>query len=337
VRGRLTTAIGQTVRGAALFLGAFVVVGLIGEARGRATDVELWFVDLRDFIGPVRLLLLIGLAGSLIAWSLDGRQRGWPRRSASVACILFAGLAIRDVAQYGSVVATGLVRPAAPVPLSLVIALLLLGMAAWIWRDPEVLHGSPRWVAFAVLGTAVGWAAVFPLAQIAFFGTTDYRRPADAAVVFGARVYATGLPSPLLADRIATGVELYRSGLVPILVMSGGDGADGFNEAKVMRDSAVAAGVPLDAIVVDLAGVSTDATVANSVALLVHPNDSGPVRIIAVSQPYHLPRIQLAYSQFGIDVLTVPATDPIPIGEMPLLVTREIPAFWGYYLRACLG
>ena len=60
-------------------------------------------------------------------------------------------------------------------------------------------------------------------------------------------------------------------------------------------------------------------------------------RVIAVSQAYHLPRVQLSFATAGIDVLTVPAADPEPIGEMPLLVAREVPAFWVYYLRVCLG
>ncbi|HLO36288.1 MAG TPA: YdcF family protein, partial [Candidatus Deferrimicrobium sp.] len=152
-------------------------------------------------------------------------------------------------------------------------------------------------------------------------------------------VYADGSPSPLLADRIATGVELYRAGLVPVLVMSGGDGADGFNEAVVMRDRAIAAGVDPTAILLDASGVNTDATVDHTIALLdeLRPSAVGPLRLIAVSQPYHLPRIQLAFSGAGIDVLTVPAVDPVPISEMPLLVAREVPAFWLYYLRACLG
>jgi vancomycin permeability regulator SanA len=171
-----------------------------------------------------------------------------------------------------------------------------------------------------------------------FFGTTDYRRPADVAVVFGARVYATGQPSPLLADRIATGIELYRSGLVGTLVMSGGDGADGFNEARVMRDEANAAGIDPADILVDPAGNSTEATVDNSLALLAaRGTGSVPPRVIAVSQAYHLPRVQLAFANGGIDVLTVPAADPIAIGEMPVLVIREVPAFWAYYLRVCLG
>ena len=59
--------------------------------------------------------------------------------------------------------------------------------------------------------------------------------------------------------------------------------------------------------------------------------------MIAVSQAYHLPRVQLAFAGAGIDVLTVPALDPEPIGEMPLLIAREILAFWAYDLRVCLG
>ena len=63
-------------------------------------------------------------------------------------------------------------------------------------------------VAFACL-------AIFPLAQMFFFGKTDYRRPADAAVVLGARVYADGRLSDALADRVRTACQLYRDGSGP--------------------------------------------------------------------------------------------------------------------------
>jgi vancomycin permeability regulator SanA len=105
-----------------------------------------------------------------------------------------------------------------------------------------------------------------------------------------------------------------------------------------MRDQAVAAGVPANAVLVDRAGVNTDATVDHTIALLAEPSiPRAWMRLITVSQAYHLPRIQLAFSQAGVDVLTVPAADPVPIDEMPLLVAREVPAFWLYYLRACFG
>ena len=330
----------RLVRGAALFLAIFTLVGLVGELRGRTTDLSLWWVDIRDLPDLIRLPLLALFAGVLLAWAVR-TEPGTPLRRATAAlCIVFACFALRDTARYASVVGGGLVRPVAPVPLSLLIAagLAVLAVAAARPRRSPAGTGGRRTAIAVVAAAAASWAVVFPLAQMLFFGTTDYRRPADAAVVFGARVYATGQPSPLLADRIATGVELYRSGLVGTLVMSGGDGADGFNEARVMRDEAVAAGIDPAAILVDPAGNSTEATVDNSLALLAaRGTGSVPPRVIAVSQAYHLPRVQLAFANGGIDVLTVPAADPVPIGEMPVLVIREVPAFWAYYLRVCLG
>jgi vancomycin permeability regulator SanA len=325
-------------RGAALFLAIFIVIGLVGELRGRATDLSLWWVDIRDLPGIVRLPLLAVFAAVLLLWAVRSAPRARLRRAMASTCLLFALFALRDVARYVSVLGGGLVHPSAPVPLSLVIALGLAMLAIAALRRRPTESVSRRRNAIGLVAAGAAWAFVFPLTQMLFFGTTDYRRPADAAVIFGARVYATGRPSPLLADRIATGVELYRAGLVGTLVMSGGDGADGFNEALVMREEAVAAGVDPAAVLVDPAGNTTEATVDNTLALLAaRGQDSIPPRLIAVSQAYHLPRIQLAYANGGIDVLTVPAPDPEPIREMPLLALREVPAFWAYFIRVCLG
>ena len=338
MRTRATTVSFLAARGAALFLAAFILIALVGEARGRATDLNLWWIDLRDLPGAVRLPLLAGSAVTLVAWALRSAPGRRLRRLAAAAYALAALFALRDAARVVSIGGGGLVHPASPIPLSLVIAIGLgiLAVLALRERAPPTRHG--RRTTPAILAAAAGWAIVFPLAQMLFFGTTDYRRPAGAAVVFGARVYASGRPSPLLADRIATGVDLYRTGLVGTLVMSGGDGADGFNEAVVMRDEAVAAGVDPANILVDSAGNTTEATVDNTLALLA-ARDGGivPSRVIAVSQAYHLPRIQLAYANGGIDVLTVPAADPEPIRELPLLALREVPAFWAYFVRVCLG
>ncbi|HEX5825419.1 MAG TPA: YdcF family protein [Candidatus Limnocylindrales bacterium] len=337
VRLRVEMVVSLAARGAALFLATFIVIGLVGELRGRATDLNLWWIDIRDLPGLLRLPLLAAFAAILLMWAVRTAPGTRLRRATAAAAALFALLAIRDTARYAAVLGGGFVHPSLPFPLSLVIA-VGLGILAIVALRPRPGVPSRRRSAIGVLAAAAGWAVVFPLAQMLFFGTTDYRRPADAAVVFGARVYATGRPSPLLADRIATGVELYRTGLVGTLVMSGGDGADGFNEARVMRDEAVAAGVDQAAILVDAAGNTTEATVDNTLALLAARGGGAvPTRLIAVSQAYHLPRIQLAYANGGIDVLTVPAPDPEPIREMPLLALREVPAFWAYFIRVCLG
>jgi vancomycin permeability regulator SanA len=224
------------------------------------------------------------------------------------------------------------------VPLSAVIALLFVVLALAValrWAPGPV---SLRWSALGLGAGVVAWGIVFPLAQMLFFGTTDYRRPADAALIFGARVYANGQPSELLANRIRTGVELYREGLVPMLVMTGGDGADGWNEAEAMRLVAIADGVPADAVVIDGSGVNTEASVADVTRLVADGSVPLPHgTLITVSQAYHLPRVQLAFAAGGIDVLTVPAHDPKFIVEMPILIGREVLAFWAYDLRTCLS
>src|SRR5687767_693921 len=168
-----------------------------------------------------------------------------------------------------------------------------------------------------------------PLAQIIFFGHTDYRRRADAIVVFGARAYADGRPSDALADRTLTAVELYRKGLAARLIFSGGPGDGEVTEAQAMRLLALRHGVPDDAIVLDDAGLNTDATVVNTGAWL--PAGS---RVLAVSHAWHLPRVKLRFASAGIDCYTVPADERgKPLRKTPLLMLREVPAFWVYFLR----
>lgn len=244
--------------------------------------------------------------------------------------------ALRDALGFYSLIAAAGVRPGVDLPLSLLMATLLAAIAITALRHGTA-DASRRRHAVAVAASAASWLVIFPLAQMLFFGTTDYRRPADVAVIFGARVYANGQPAPLLADRIRAGIELYRDGIVPRLIVSGGDGADGFNEATVMRDVAVAAGLGPGAILVDPSGDTTEATVHNAMALIDSLELPDQVRVIAVSQAYHLPRVQLSFASAGLDVLTVPAVEAEPIREMPLFIAREIPAFWAYYVRVCLG
>ncbi len=338
VRAKAGIVVSMALRAAALFVGAFLLIGIVGQLRGRTLDPSLWLVDLHDVPAGVRVVGL-GIAGVLLAAWAARPTAGLPRRAATTAvCGALALLAVRDVSGFASAVGAGGVAPFVPVPLSAVVALLFLALAVAAARRPAVSPSSVRWSAVWLGVGVLAWGVVFPLAQMLFFGTTDYRRPADAAVVFGARVYANGQPSELLANRIRTGVDLYRAGLVPLLVMSGGDGADGVNEAVAMREVAIADGVPAGAVLVDTSGVNTEASVADVTAMIADgavPLPHGA--LITVSQAYHLPRVQLAFAAAGIDVLTVPARDPKFIVEMPILIGREVLAFWAYDLRTCLG
>ncbi len=215
-------------------------------------------------------------------------------------------------------------------PLSFVVCALLV-FVAWAALRPPAPRRRRLLAAAVLVAVAAACVLLFPVAQVFFFGKTDYRRPADVAVVFGAQVHGSGVASTSLNDRMTTAIQLYKDHLVRRLLVSGGVGESGFNEAIVMRDIAVKAGVPARDVAVDSNGVSTNATVADTVPFF---GADGWTRILAVSQFYHLPRIKLAYQRAGWNVLTVPAGTSSPIPQTPYSVVREIPAFWVYYLEA---
>ena len=301
-------------RGFALFFGAFTLLNLAGGA-----GTNIWWLDLWVLPDPAATGLLIALALVMLGFAAAPRA-GKLRRAVAIALLSFAALmALINAASFYAALARGTIRSHFPLPLSLVMAAVLITIAIAHVRSPG---RAPRAFAITVLLTAL----LFPLAQISFFGLTDYRRPADLIVVLGAHAYADGRPSSALEDRIRTGCELYRQGLAPRILFSGGPGDGAIDEPEAMRRYAIAHGVPDSAILRDPHGVNTEATVRNTLALAKGP------RILVVSHFYHLPRIKMAFQRHGVDIYTVPATTS-RIGGMPYNLARETAAFWAYYLR----
>ena len=318
-------------RGTALFVGAYSLANTLATALSPGTSQDLWWIDTRFLPSTAAQALSVGCALLLLAFGVAPRMAPWRRWLVLAACLALACVALQNVAAFYREWGAGSFSPGLALPLSLVIGVVfaLLGWAAWALR-PGKLSATDQVGAVAGLLLVV---FLFPLAQIAFFGSSDYRAKADVAVVFGARVFDDGSLSPSLRDRVATGVELYRGGLVRKLVMSGGVEPNGRNETVVMRSAAEKAGVPASAIVLDPKGVDTDATVRNTTAIFAK---LGVTRVLAVSQGYHLPRVKLAYLAAGWDVRTVPAREIEPIWKTPIFIVREVPAFWEYWLRAFL-
>ena len=317
------------VRVLAFLFGACVLVNVVGALRHPRFDPNIWWVDLRFLPAWGRQVLPGAMGIVLIAYTvrpeMDERRRLLSR--VVVGCGLAVALA--DAIRYFAIWRGGTVEGASPVPVSLVVAATLVVFAVAMRRSRPGPRSSPIAIAAAV---AAAFALGVPLLQIAAFGTTDYRRPADAIVVFGAKARPDATPSIVLAERVSRASELYRQGFADIVVMTGGIDPRGIDETLVMRNLAIAQGVPASAIVLDPAGVNTSASVENAVSIL---EDRGLRTVLAVSQPCHLPRIKLAFARAGLDVWTVPAAMTIVPRTGPI-VAREIPAFWLYYLRGAL-
>jgi vancomycin permeability regulator SanA len=318
-------------RGIALFIAGFTFLALVGELHTPGFDANTWWIDLRPLPQAFAQLVLAAGACVLLAFAVRpamGRRRGG---ATAAAAFVLAAAAVYDGARFYVAWADGTIAPWTPLPLSLFVALALAFVGVVALRRTAPAAARRRWELLALVLAVVSCLVLFPLAQVLFFGTTDYRRPADVAVVFGAQVHDDGRISTSLRDRVVTAVMLYDEGLVERLVMSGGQGTAPVHEAVAMRDLAVELGVPAEAVLLDMEGLSTDATVRDTTAIF---RREGFARVLAVSHFYHLARVKLAYQAAGWDVQTVPAAQSYVVPQTPRLVAREVPAFWVYYLRA---
>ena len=148
----------------------------------------------------------------------------------------------------------------------------------------------------------------------------DEARPADAIIVLGAAQYA-GRPSPVLRARLDHAIGLWKQGLAPMLVLTGGTGAgDTTSEAVVGKRYAVRQGIPEAAIEMETEGRTTIESLQAVAALGEldeHPS------VILVSDPFHMLRLSILARRLGMVPLTSP-TRTSPISENRSQVVRYI-------------
>lgn len=189
-------------------------------------------------------------------------------------------------------------------------------------------HGWLKTMLGLALGCMLVVVAVFAATNVATIVTTKDRivEPqaaegynADAIVVLGASVYADGTPSSILQDRLDDGIELYKAGVAPKLIMSGDNRTVSYNEVKVMKDYAVSQGVPSEDVFCDHAGFSTYESMYRAKYVF------GAERIVVATQTYHLYRALYAARGLGMEAIGVPSDYRDYLGQFQYDV-REVPA-----------
>jgi uncharacterized SAM-binding protein YcdF (DUF218 family) len=146
-------------------------------------------------------------------------------------------------------------------------------------------------VVYVAIGVLIWWHGEAVLAHAP-------QRPADAALVLGSRAFLDGKPHPCLTGRVDTALALAQAGLVKQFVFSGGvDSEDGRTEALVMQQHAQAAGFA-GPMVLESASTSTRLNLSLSRPLLIA---AGVRRVVIVSEPYHLWRIERLVRMSGFD------------------------------------
>jgi uncharacterized SAM-binding protein YcdF (DUF218 family) len=161
-------------------------------------------------------------------------------------------------------------------------------------------------------GTVLGLIAVLAIAaycaylyrQIRDFAVLDEARPSPAIVVLGAAQY-NGRPSPVLKARLDHALDLYQSGLAPVIITTGSYGADpNVSEAEVGRKYLVQRGVGVDDIITEQGSGTTYDSIQAASGLL---KARGWTAAMVVSDGFHLYRAKRMFADNGIVAYTSPA------------------------------
>ena len=132
---------------------------------------------------------------------------------------------------------------------------------------------------------------------------------ADAIVIFGAAEYA-GRPSPVYRARLDHGFELFKKGMAPVVITTGGAGQDpDFSEGGVGRDYLLRRGIPEQNLIGETQSSDT-ARSAERVANIMHVNHMHTC--IAVSDAYHVFRIRALLEHEGVQVEVSPRPESRP-------------------------
>ena len=192
-------------------------------------------------------------------------------------------------------------------------------------RSRTVAHIIRPLVVTALVGVAAlaGYFLII-YAQVWRQANRDEAAAADAIVVFGAAEYR-GHPSPVLKARLDHALDLYRKGLAPRIITTGGHGGDWqFTEGDVGRSYLAKNNVPSEMILVENEG---DTTMESATAVAEIMDRMRMTSCIVVSDGYHIFRVKKMLQSRGIRALGSPRTPG-----------ADSPARRGwYYARQALG
>jgi uncharacterized SAM-binding protein YcdF (DUF218 family) len=144
----------------------------------------------------------------------------------------------------------------------------------------------------------------------------------EAIVVAGCRVRPDGAPSAALARRTERAVELWRRGLAPVIVLTGGPRDGRPAEARVAADLAMGLGVPAAALRLEQRSTSTDENARFARAML----RGGPV--IVVTDAFHALRCERVFGRRFERVVAVSPVAAPPASARDLV--REVVSLVAY-------
>jgi len=172
------------------------------------------------------------------------------------------------------------------------------------WRSGQMVG-----LAFVLLFLATAFTPFSNLLAGQFMIPPEIRA-AEAIVVLGGGIEDSRTLSGASLRRTIHGIRLYRQGLAPVMIFSGGHAGQAATEGAVMASLAAELGVPNAAIWVEASSNDTW-TEALEVARLAQPK--GIRRILLVTDLFHMKRARTTFERAGFQVL--PASSEATVAD----------------------
>ena len=118
-----------------------------------------------------------------------------------------------------------------------------------------------------------------------------------AALVLGCAKYTHGRPNIFYQNRLKATVELWQSGKINAILVSGDNSRKDYDEPTTMKSDLVAKGIPAEYITIDYAGFRTLDSVIRAERIF------GLEEYIVISQPFHCRRAIYLAKQHGQNVI----------------------------------
>ena len=204
--------------------------------------------------------------------------------------------------------------------LLIIIVFAMVGGLACVLINSRVIRTTEDKIIYTVMGDV----------EIKSFAVENLKNfNADCIMVLGCGIEDEETPSPMLRDRLDVGIELYKQGAAPKILLTGDNGTEQHNEIHVMLKYTKEAGVPEKDIFCDHAGFSTYDSMYRAASIF------NAEKVIVVTQTYHQYRALYIGEKLGIDVMGVASDQETYFGQS-FRESREILARIKDFFKAML-
>lgn len=135
------------------------------------------------------------------------------------------------------------------------------------------------------------------------YNIADVPETKTALLLGTGKTLNNGMPNAYFYNRIKAAADLYKSGKVKYIIVSGDNSTKDYNEPEDMQLALIQQGVPQDKIILDHAGFRTLDSVVRAKDIF------GQTKLVIISQKFHNERAVFLAQQNGIDAFGYNAED----------------------------